>query len=485
MQSISVKRKRIVFSSDASRVITKPFIPRREEHLRNIIHRVLNLTSRDRRKILAKVMGDFSSRHHDLEKALSFSFDLVRHHVPDSRALSKEVKLLIGACFTHEYAAESTALFNPSIVPHPDQDNLEYGSLRFILSFRGVGEGHISSIVFRSGVLDERGNLIMDPVSPHVEMPKVELDPYYDKHTFLLKLEELAARDAVSERILSPLPDRFRFEALQEQIRIERKKMRETLARRKTIEVIEWVAQSNYEERFRPDSHLTERVIFPVAKDESNGIEDARFVCMDEEDGGRKYYATYTAYDGRDVLPMMLETIDFCEFKIRTLNGREARDKGMALFPRKVNGKYAMIGRQDGENLYYMQSDNLHFWHHATLISSPSMTWEIMQIGNCGSPIETEAGWILLTHGVGPMRRYCISAVLLDLYDPSKMIGRLREPLIVPEEHEREGYVPNVVYTCGAMIHGETLIIPYAFSDTSSGIATVDVGELLEALQSM
>ena len=250
-----------------------------------------------------------------------------------------------------------------------------------------------------------------------------------------------------------------------------------------TIEKVLWLARSNYELKFREDRRISEKVIFPVSENESRGIEDARFVRFIDDDGEVIYYATYTAYNGFDILPQLLETSDFISFKIRTLNGKEAQNKGMALFPRKIDGRYMMISRQDGENMYIMTSDHLHFWHKAKLLQEPKYSWEFIQIGNCGSPMETEAGWILLTHGVGAMRKYCIGAYLLDLEDPSKVIGRLAEPLLSPTEEEREGYVPNVLYSCGAIINNDEVIIPYSMSDTASGFAVVSVKELLSRLQ--
>ena len=322
----------------------------------------------------------------------------------------------------------------------------------------------------------------MSLVSPYVETPQVELNPSYDRHTFLLKLEELGAQNFFVRDVFGGLPEHFSLEQLRAGIEREERENPPSLILRESVEVIDWVAQSNYSERFKPESNISERVIFPVARHESNGIEDARFVRFTDRNGESCYYATYTASDGHTILPMLLRTEDFISFTMCTLNGPAVKDKGLALFPRRVNGQYMMISRQDGENMYIMESDNLHFWHEARPLQRPEFEWELVQVGNCGSPIETEAGWLLLTHGVGPVRRYCISAMLLDLDDPSKVIGRLEEPLIVPREHEREGYVPNVVYTCGAIIHADAVVIPFAMSDTASGIATVRLQPLLDAL---
>ena len=248
-------------------------------------------------------------------------------------------------------------------------------------------------------------------------------------------------------------------------------------------EKIMWLAKSNYELQFKLDQELSEKIIFPASQNDSNGIEDARFVRFVDDDGSVTYYATYTAYNGRDILPQIIETKDFLTFKMITLNGKFSKNKGMALFPRKINGKYMMISRVDGENLYLMSSDNLHFWQNAELIKGPENAWEFIQIGNCGSPIETDNGWILLTHGVGPMREYSIGVILLDIENPNKIIGNMREPLLICNQDEREGYVPNVVYSCGSIIHNNNLIIPYAMSDTCSGIVTVTLSELFKNIK--
>jgi predicted GH43/DUF377 family glycosyl hydrolase len=353
--------------------------------------------------------------------------------------------LLIGAYFTKEYSLESAAFFNPSIVPHPNQLNIPEGAVRIVFSFRAVGEGHISSLTFRSGILDKKTHLMMAPVSPFVERAEIELNPTFDKKVFLMILRDELECDDIIYPIFDPLPETFKFIDLSNRIDVFCLDQSLTSERRETVEMIYWVARSNFVQRFSPESRLSERVIFPTGRNESNGIEDARFVRFVDDDGDALYYATFTAYNGRNILPMLLETRDFLQFKILTLFGDAVKDKGMALLPRKIDGKFAMISRQDGENLYLMYSDHIHIWDHMERIREPMHSWEFIQIGNCGSPIETEHGWLLLTHGVGAMRKYCIGALMLDLKDPSKVIGRLEEPLIIPNELEREGYVPNVV----------------------------------------
>jgi predicted GH43/DUF377 family glycosyl hydrolase len=391
--------------------------------------------------------------------------------------------LLLGAYFTNEYSIQSAAFFNPSMVPHPNQSGLKQGELRFIISFRSTGEGHISSIEFRSGLLTADNKLIFDSVGDFVETPEGVRNPAYDRESFICKLAEMDALNEVSENILGGLHQEFSFDELESAIQQYPSEQTPAGVVRKTIRELRWLANANYVVQF-PESHdISERVIFPVSEVESRGIEDARFVRFVDESGEVTYYATVTAYNGFDIVPELIRTKDFLRFRVITLNGKCAKDKGMALFPRRIGGKYHMVSRIDGERLFLMASQNLHYWEEAQLLLEPAEPWESIQIGNCGSPIETPEGWLLLTHGVGPIRQYCIGAVLLDLEDPSKVIGRLRDPILVPASSEREGYVPNVVYSCGSLVHNHELIIPYAMSDTASAIAVVPLRELLEALR--
>lgn len=480
---ISVTRERIKILGDASRVITRLHRPKNVQHISKIIERVLSLPKPTVEELLKQVMADFSPRHRDIQRIFQRHFKEVKEFIPVGSKLSDTQKNLIGAYFTMEYSIESAALFNPSIVPHPYQSQLPSGSQRFIMSLRATGEGHISSIVFRNGTLNQYNQIIFDPISDYVETPELQMDPLYDRALFQSKLAEIEALNDVTRRLLSQLPETFNYNRLKqviEEFRSQRffsQKVQNDL-----LEIVYWLAHSNYEINFRSDRRMSERVIFPVSENESKGIEDARFVRFVGDHGEVTYYATYTAFNGFNILPQLIETKDFVKFHIATLNGKAVQNKGMALFPRKINGKYAMLSRQDGENNYLMLTDNIHFWYEQKLLQEPRQPWEFFQIGNCGSPLETEKGWLVLTHGVGPMRQYSIGAILLDLENPSKIIGRLQEPLLTPHETEREGYVPNVVYTCGAMIHHEELVIPYAMSDLMSGIALVKVRELLDAM---
>jgi len=390
---------------------------------------------------------------------------------------------VLGAYFTGEYAVESVALFNPSIVPHPDQTNVAEGDLRFVLSLRAVGEGHISSIEFRTGVIRRNHAIEIDKTSGLVIAPEIDPEPTFPKSIFLHKLNDNGLENNWSRSVMNRLGETFSRSDLDDAMqRASHEAQPHSEDVRQTIEFLHWVVESNYEVNFDPANPLSERVIFPVSLNETNGIEDARFVRFVDEDKRATYYATYTAYDGRRTLPQLIETSDFLQFRVRTLSGPAIQNKGMALFPRRINGRYAMLSRYDDENLFLMFSEDRYFWRNPQLLLQPCWSWEFVKIGNCGSPIETDAGWLVLTHGVGPMRRYCISATLLDLEDPSKVIGRLKAPLLEPAAHRMDGYVPNVVYTCGALIHGGQLILPYGLNDTEATIVTIELEKLLAAL---
>jgi predicted GH43/DUF377 family glycosyl hydrolase len=481
--ALKVKRKSHKIVGDTSRVITRLHVPDEKNRIAKIIQRILRLSATAGEKLMAQILADFSGRHDDIGHIFERHLQAGGDYLPRGTVLSKVQRALIGAYFTKEYSIESAALFNPSIVPHPDQRHLKDGSLRFIMSLRATGEGHISSIVFRSGVLDRRNRLLFDPISDFVEAPDLQLDPVYKRTPFLRKLYEMGAVTDTANYILNQLTEDFTYKELIEKIENFRAKPRFVEdSQNRTFEIMLWLADSNYEVSFHADHRISERVIFPVSKNESRGIEDARFVRFSSADKAATYYATYTAYNGSTILPQLIETKDFITFNVLTLNGKAVQNKGMALFPRKIGNRFAMLSRQDGENNHIMFSDNIHFWQESQIIQEPKRPWEFIQIGNCGSPLETVEGWIVLTHGVGPMRQYCIGAVLLDLENPAKVIARLDEPLLAPHAKEREGYVPNVVYSCGAIIHNHELVIPYAMSDFNSGIATVGVRELLNCM---
>jgi predicted GH43/DUF377 family glycosyl hydrolase len=484
IQKPNVKRKANKIVGDTSRVITLLHLPDEKHRISKIIQRIMRLPDAAAEGLMAQILVDFARRHEDIGHVFERHLKAVEDYLPRDTKLGDVQKSLIGAYFTKEYAIESAALFNPSIVAHPDQSHLSKGSLRFIMSLRATGEGHVSSIVFRSGVLDRRNRFFFDPVSNFVETPDLRLDAVYKCNPFQRKLSEMGAANEITAHILDRLPEDFAYNGLLEQIEMLRSAPQFSEARQnRTFEIMRWLADSNYEVSFHADHRISERVIFPVSKNESRGIEDARFVQFFDDRQDVTYYATYTAYNGQTILPQLIETKDFITFNVLTLNGKAVRNKGMALFPRKIGGRYVMLSRQDGENNQIMFSDNIHFWQTSQIIQAPEQPWEFIQVGNCGSPLETDQGWIVLTHGVGAMRKYCIGAVLLDLENPAKVIARLDEPLLAPHEKEREGYVPNVVYSCGAIIHKDELVIPYAMSDINSGIATVGVEELLNCMR--
>ncbi len=452
----------------------------------SIITKVINLSDKDVHITINQVLRNFSQRHRNITKIFEKHFDNVEHVLNElnieTESLSLEKKLLIGSYFTMEYSIESTAFFNPAIVEDPYQTNLEEGQKRVIVSFRATGEGHISSIVFRSGIIDKNNNLKFKVPGKYVNVPEVVKRHVYEKNLFLKKLDEMNIHKDVIGLVMDKLGDKFIYGELQASIAVAKKDTKLSYTRKKVVEAINWLAGAHYKISFSLDTAISERVIFPTSYTENNGIEDARFVRFVDDDGSITYYATYTAYNGFAILPKLLQTKDFYHFNIMPINGEKAQNKDMALFPRKIKGKYAMVSRFDGVNNYIMFSDNINLWQDAQKIQEPKYPWEFVQIGNCGSPIETEKGWLLITHGVGPMRKYCLGATLLDLDDPSKVIARLREPLLEPNDEEREGYVPNVVYSCGSIIHNGNLIIPYGMSDYASTFASISLDELFSSL---
>ncbi|MBD3241248.1 MAG: glycosidase [Chitinivibrionales bacterium] len=482
MKPVSVRRLDIQLKPSQERVLIRPFMPDDENRLYRIIARVTAMDDDEARTLLEQVLEEFGDRHYGINDVLLENYHKVRRWTLTDEELSEERKMLIGAYFTQEYSLESAALFNPSIVPHPVQTGLSRGDLRFVMSLRATGEGHISSIVFREGVIDKNLNVRLENPTPFVTEPDRKPNQLYDKGLFRAKLAELDLDNQFSRDVLANLPDRFTLTAMVESVEQQRVRSATSPLAASTAEGMLVLAYSNYEVRFQRWQNMSERAIFPTSPSQRNGIEDARFVQFREPNGRIRYYATYTAFDGRIIIPQLLETDDFLSFRFFTLNGPAVKNKGMALFPRRVNGCYAMLSRQDNENLYVMYSTNIHFWYKARIIMKPTYSWEYVQLGNCGSPIELDEGWLVLSHGVGPMRKYCMGAFLLDKKDPSRVIGRLSKPLLKPNENEREGYVPNVVYTCGALVHNRHLVLPYAMSDYASGFCVIPVNEILGAM---
>jgi|HubBroStandDraft_1064217.scaffolds.fasta_scaffold03234_3 predicted GH43/DUF377 family glycosyl hydrolase len=469
-------------AADPHRVLTRPFIPGTPARIRAVVERVLALSDEQVATLLSGVVTDYEPRHKELRRTLRQSCATALAWLEGRVDLTDDRLLLLGAYFTSEYSLEGAALFNPSMVAHPDQSGIAEGSCRFIMSLRACGEGHISSIEFRTGVVDAGCNVVVDPPTRFVLTATPRTDTRYHKGTYVLKLAEMAPPQEWAEPILAQLEAEFAITDLESAIEKCRPPGVVPPLFKETADNMLWLAHSNYELDFPFDSELSERVVYPVSENESRGIEDARFVRFTHPEGHVTYYATYTAYNGFRVLPQFIQTSDFRHFKVSTLNGRCVQNKGMALFPRKIGDDFVMASRLDGENIYLLRSDNIHFWSESKLLHGPKYPWEIVQVGNCGSPIETEHGWLLLTHGVGPMRQYWIGVMLLDLEDPSRVLGDVSEPLLMADPAEREGYVPNVVYSCGAMLHQNRLIIPYAVADTRIRIATLSVPELLARL---
>ena len=484
---VIVIRKNIIFQPDSSRVIAR-FLYSNEERALVLIQRILAMPEKEQRETLFHVLRDYSKRHRSISRVFENNFSRLLPLFPklniDPGTLSTAQKVLIGAYFTMEYSIEAAAFFNPSIVEDPDQTGLSSKEKRVIISFRATGEGHISSIVFRSGIIDKGNHILIEPPGRMLESPEHVKNHTYDKASFFSKLSEMQTTDSPAYTIMmDKLPQTFTYEEFIKHVEAAKKVLSNNTMALVVLNEITWLASSHYEMDFSVDTSLSERVIFPIAETEMKGIEDARFVKFTDDNGEVTYYATYTAYDGITILPKLLETKDFYHFKVMPIHGEVAQNKGMALFPRKINGQYAMLCRIDGVNNYISFSDNITVWRKSTLLQKPKFTWEFVQMGNCGSPIETKDGWLVITHGVGPVREYSLGVSLLDLDNPEKEIGRLEVPLLSPNESEREGYVPNVVYSCGSMICNDSLIIPYAMSDHASTYATVNLTELLAALK--
>jgi len=524
IMQVTVSRKKFIFSPDSTRVIAR-FLYLDDERSADIIRKVLAMPENEVNIAMSQLLRGYSRRHRNISKIfekhfdrLASIFDKIEVNQVD---LSSSQKALVGSYFTMEYSIESAAFFNPSIVEHPDQSEIRTDEKRVIFSFRATGEGHISSVVFRSGILDKNNNLSIEPVGKMLAEADKIIRNVYDKKSFKEKLEgmldqtnevspvmldnlnAMQSKDNVipavivektaeipikknffsADFILDKLGDNFTYGELMRNLEIVIKNPDINEDQIKIINHMMSLASSHYEIHFSIDSAISERVIFPVSATEQGGIEDARFVKFTDDNGEITYYATYTAYDGMNILPKLIRTKDFYDFKILPINGEIARNKGMALFPRKVNGKYAMLCRIDGVNNYIAYSDNINIWREAKILQQPKYPWELVQIGNAGSPIETEDGWLVITHAVGPMREYTLGASLYELDNPEKEIGRLITPLMVPNEFEREGYVPNVIYSCGSIIHNEDLVIPYAMSDHSSTYATINLKELLDVLK--
>lgn len=476
---VPIRRLKTRLHCDASHTIAR-FFWLGDDRAARIVQRVAALPKDEIEYNLEDTLSRFNQRHDGLERILARHADLALNRVGNGATFTPAQRLLVGAMFTMEYAYESAALFNPSMVPAVDQSGLAPGEQRFVMSLRAVGEGHVSSIVFRRGMVGADGEVMLEPVdAPAIMAERVE-ERQFEHDQFLYKLIEMGGYREVSEVVLGELGKTFSLGELRRTAQAARASG--TKGIEDAVADMLWLADSNYQLRLPEPNELNRLVIYPISVTESQGIEDMRLVQFTDDEGKASYLGTYTAYDGRRILPQLMEVSRPDVAEVHTLHGLYAQNKGMALFPRLIEGRYAMIGRADGENLFYLDSTNVRFWNEAEKMMEPLHAWESVQIGNCGSPIETDAGWLLLTHGVGPMRRYCIGAVLLDRDDPKRVIGRLREPLLAPGDDERDGYVPNVVYSCGGMLHGRTLVLPYGISDAATGFALVELDDILAAM---
>jgi predicted GH43/DUF377 family glycosyl hydrolase len=476
-------------AADPSRVITRLFVPGQEgfEHQESragvVLARILALSDEDVRSSLDDVITRFDGRHRDLAGTLRRNAQELADRLDPDREISDARMLLVGATFTKEYAIEGAALCNPSIVAHPDQTGMAAGSLRFVMSVRAIGEGHSSSIGFRAGIVDSTGHATIDDPAKFATTGRVGA-ALLDAAMFRVELGRLAnVRDA-SDYVFDALGERFTRSDLNERLDDLQAHHSTRGHAEGTIALIRGIAARFYAVEFPSDVAISERVLWPSMEAEQVGMEDARFVRFVDDDGSVTYYATYTAYSGFHISQQLLETTDFQSFTSVPLVGRAADNKGLALFPRRIRGQYAAMSRADRETNSVAFADHLSVWaSSASPCQQPTEAWEVLQLGNCGPPIETEAGWLVLTHGVGPMRTYSIGAILLDLDDPTRVLGRLRRPLLSPASDEQNGYVPNVVYSCGALVHADTLVIPYGIGDGAIGIATAPLPELVAALR--
>lgn len=478
---VSLSRSGLRILPDPTRVIARPFLPGvptfgdGPSRVEMIVGRILDLSEAEAGRMLAQATDLFMGRHADLDRlweahaaaALAFA-------QRDPTGIDEPRRRLIGAYFTQEYGLEAASVCNPSMVPHP------HDRQRFVMTLRAIGEGHISSVEFRTGTFGPGPSVVLDPPHPLLDAG-TRSSPTYERAEFVGRLTELHPDPDLTETIFAPLGDRFSLADLDESISRMHASGVSEAASFETVRLIHWVATSNYEVAFG-DVPLSGRVLVPAGPADSQGMEDVRMVRFHDDDGSVSYYGTYTAFDGFTILPQLIETDDFTRFRISTLRGSSARNKGMALFPRRIGGRYVALGRMDRESIHVMRSDRIRAWEESDVVYPPRLGWEAVQVGNCGPPIETGEGWLVLTHGVGPMRRYVIGAILLDLDRPERLVARLEEPLLEPDPDERDGYVPNVVYSCGGMIHEGALVLPFGYSDHAVGLGTIPLSDLLDAL---
>ncbi len=487
MTAALVRRTEVALAADPRRVLARLFVPGHERlddtesRATGVLARVLATSPTEAAAAVDDVRTRFAGRHRDLDGVISGHYEQIAHRVPSVESVGAVHRDLIGAVFTSEYALEAAALFNPSAVPHPDQTGVAPNHLRFVLSLRAVGEGHISSVEFRTGVVDSSGHPRLDPPGPFVNTG-VTRTRSRDRNLFAAQLAEHGADRESASYLIGRLGSRFDDQELEHALGALRRQAVTRLGGAHTAVLARQLALETYQTTFPDDGRLAERVLWPSSPSESQGIEDLRLVQFTGDDGAVDYRGTYTAFDGERISPHMIRTSDFRQFAMTPLAGPAARDKGMALFPRQIGGRHVALSRWDRESNAVTMSDDGLRWEAATTLTVPTQSWQLVQSGNCGSPVETLAGWVVLTHGVGPMREYAIGAVLLDLDDPTRVLGSLSEPLLRPGPDERDGYVPNVVYSCGALRHGDRLLLPYGSSDLAVRFAVVDLPALLDRL---
>lgn len=489
-----VHRTAHILDPDATRVVSALFLPGQEptsggrSRSTDVLERVLALPDLEVARQLSALTAAFGHRHRDLERTWDRHAGLVEHRLAAPGRVSAPRRRLIGAYFTQEHAVEGAGLLNPSMVPHPDQSGLMPGVTRFVMTLRAIGEGHLSSVELRTGTVDTAGVVDLDP-GPKVAVRAEPRTTEFSRAAFAHQLHEDAAGEHVdaeavadADFVLAGLPPSFGNADLAGALGELHAQRLTRGSTGRTADRFARIASSTYQVEFPADSDLQERVLMPRAPCESRGMEDVRMVRFVGPDGAAEHLGTYTAHDGHAISIQLLRTTDFRTFATAPLSGPGARNKGLALFPRQIDGRYVALSRADRENNAVTTSSDLLHWVHPVRIQEPRRPWELVQLGNCGPPIETERGWLALTHGVGPMRTYSIGALLLDLEDPTRVIGHLEQPLLSPDADERSGYVPNVVYSCGAMRHGRTLVLPYGCSDARTRIALVDLDHLLDAL---
>jgi len=486
MTTLSAVRTGVELHPDLARVVARLFIPGEEMYVahyraREIVERVMVIDESEVETLVQRVRSTFEGRHSDYEKILLSHATVVAAHLPDATELSAARTLLLGASFTSEYALEAAALCNPSTVLHPDQTNLQPGQARLVLSVRGIGEGHVSSIEFCSAVIGPGTRWSFEPRTTTATAGRISAPRWQRAHLEAV-LSDLDEPDELSFAVVRALPDRFDMADFERTVAQINPDLVSRSTASSSLHAVREVIASAYVVEFDEDSPLAERVLLPWASEESHGMEDARFTRFEAPDGSVEYRATYTAYDGQRIAPRLIISPDLCRFDVHRLAGPAARNKGMALFPRLVGGRHLALCRSDGESTSLASSPDGFVWTAEQVIHAPTHSWETAQVGNCGPPLETERGWLVLTHGVGAMRTYAIGAMLLDLHDPRIVRGHLARPLVEPAPEEQNGYVPNVVYSCGGIIHDGVVWLPYGIGDSRIGVASVNLDELLDAM---